>query len=79
MPHIERPYRSPLGVPGAAVALGISALTLLALFVSDPIYRRVVIGAAVWYALGLLWFALVGRHRLVESPEERFALGARRS
>jgi ethanolamine permease len=78
MPHIRRPYRSPLGVTGALVALGISVLTLIALFVSDPIYRRVVVGAAVWYALGLLWFALAGRHRLVESPEERFALEASR-
>lgn len=76
LPHVERPYRSPLGVPGALLALGISAVTLLALFVSDPVYRRVVIGAAVWYGLGLAWFAAVGRHRLVESPEERFALEA---
>jgi ethanolamine permease len=74
LPHVPRPYRSPLGIPGAAVAFGISGLTLLALFVSDPVYRRVVIGAAIWYALGLLWFAVVGRHRLVLSPEERFAL-----
>ena len=76
LPHIPRPYRSPLGVPGALTALAISGLTLIALFVSDPIYRRVVVGAALWYALGLLWFALAGRHRLVESPEERFALEA---
>ena len=74
LPHIERPYRSPLGTPGAAVAFAIAALTLVALFVSDPIYQKVVIGAAVWYGLGLLWF--VGRHRLVYSPEERFAMNA---
>jgi len=73
-PQIERPYRSPLGIPGALLALCLSGATLVALFVSDPFYRRVVIGAALWYALGLIWFALVGRHRLVESPEERFAL-----
>jgi len=75
LPHLERPYRSPLGIPGALVALAISLVTLVGLFASDPVYRRVVIGAAVWYALGLAWFALVGRHRLVHSPEERFALG----
>ena len=77
LPDLERPYRSPLGVPGAAVALLISVVTLVALFASDPVYQKVVIGAAVWYALGLLWFALVGRHRLVRSPEEAFAIGAR--
>jgi ethanolamine permease len=78
LPQLERPYRSPLGIPGALVAFTISAVTLSALFVSDPIYQKVVIGAAVWYALGLLWFALVGRHRLVYSPEERFAVDAHR-
>ena len=49
-------------------------MTLVALFVSDPIYGKVVIGAAIWYALGLLYFALHGRRRLVYSPEERFAI-----
>jgi ethanolamine permease len=74
LPHHPRPFRSPLGVPGALVALALSAATFVALFVSDPVYRRVAVGAAVWYALGLAWFALVGRRRLVLSPEERFAV-----
>jgi len=77
LPHLPRPFRSPLGVPGALVALAISLATLAALFFSDPVYRRVVLGAALWYALGLAWFALVGRHRLVLSPEERFAVAQR--
>jgi ethanolamine permease len=75
LPSIERPYRSPLGVPGALVAFGISIATLVALFVSDPIYQQVVIGAAIWYALGLFYFAVYGRRWLVRSPEEAFALG----
>jgi len=49
---------------------------LVALFVTDPIYQKVVLGAAVWYGLGLLWFALYARHRLVLAPEESFALSA---
>ncbi len=76
LPHIDRPYRSPLGVPGAVVALLIAVVTLVALFVTDPIYQKVVLGAAVWYGLGLLWFALYARHRLVLAPEESFALSA---
>ena len=76
LPDIERPYRSPLGVPGAVVALLIAGATLVALFVSNPVYTNVVLGAAVWYALGLAWFALYGRRRLVLAPEERFALEA---
>jgi ethanolamine permease len=74
--QLHRPFRSPLGVPGALVALAISLATFAALFAADPAMRNVVLGAAVWYALGLLWFALVGRRRLVLSPEERFALEA---
>jgi ethanolamine permease len=76
LPDIERPYRSPLGVPGAVVALVIALVTLIALFVTDPIYQKVVIGAAVWYGLGLLWFAVYARRRLVLAPEESFALSA---
>jgi ethanolamine permease len=73
LPDIARPYVSPLGVTGALVALAIAACTLIALFVADPIYQQVVIGAAAWYGLGLLYFALYGRKRLVYSPEEEFA------
>ncbi|MCB9659895.1 MAG: ethanolamine permease [Sandaracinaceae bacterium] len=69
-PQLPRPYRSPLGLAGAVVALLVSLLTLVALFVSDPVYRKVVLGAAVWYAAGLLYFALFARHRLVLAPEE---------
>ena len=76
LPDIERPYRSPLGVPGAVVALLIALVTLVALFVTDPVYQKVVIGAAIWYGLGLLWFALYARRRLVLAPEESFALSA---
>jgi ethanolamine permease len=78
LPHIARPYRSPLGIPGALCALAISLVTLASLFASDPVYRNVAIGAALWYALGLLYFALWGRRRLVKSPEESFALRAAR-
>ena len=69
-PQLARPYKSPLGMPGAVVALLVSLVTLVALFVSDPVYRKVVLGAAVWYGAGLLYFAFFARHRLVLAPEE---------
>jgi ethanolamine permease len=72
-PSLPRPYRSPLGMAGALVALGIALLTLVTLFVSDPVYRQVVIGAAIWYAAGLVYFAVHARKQLVYSPEEDFA------
>jgi len=72
--NIERPYKSPLGVVGAFVALVVAAVTLVSLFVVDPIYQKVVIGAAVWYLLGIAYFAFVGRKQLQLSPEEQFAI-----
>jgi len=73
LPHIERPYRSPLGVPGAVVAIVIAAITFIFLFL-NPSYRFGVIGVAIWYAIAVFYFAVAGRHRLVRSPEEEFAL-----
>jgi ethanolamine permease len=72
-PHIARPYRSPLGTPGAWTALAISLVTLVLLFANAD-FRPGVIGVAIWFVAGLVYFALVGRHRLVLSPEEAFAL-----
>ena len=68
-PELERPHRSVFGNTGAYVALGLSALTLVFLFL-NPEYRAGVWGVAVWYALGIGYFAVVGRHQLVLSPEE---------
>jgi ethanolamine permease len=73
MPNIERPYRSPWGVPGAVVAGGIALVSFIAIFLNDA-YRPGIYGVAAYYLLGVLYFAIVGRHRLVLSPEEEFAL-----
>lgn len=73
MPDIDRPYRSPLGNAGAIVAGLIAAVTLVVLpFNSD--YRPGVYGMILWFAAGLAYFAIVGRNKLVLSPEEEFAL-----
>ncbi len=76
LPDIERPYRSPFGIPGALFAGAVAMVTLVALFVVDAVYQQVVVGAAIWYALGLLYFGLHARHHLVYSPEEAFAARA---
>ncbi|HTE43266.1 MAG TPA: hypothetical protein VK629_20760, partial [Steroidobacteraceae bacterium] len=73
MPHIERPYRSPLGVPGAALTVIIAIVTLY-FQLQDPVYRAGVYAALAWYVGGVIYFAAYGRHQLVLSPEEQFAL-----
>jgi ethanolamine permease len=71
-PTLERPYVSPLGVTGAVVASVIAIVTLVTLF-ANPLYNKGVIGAAIWFLLGILYFAFRGRHQLVLAPEEKFA------
>ena len=73
LPNIERPFRSPLGSGGAAVAGVIAVVALISLFLIRD-YRFGVIGTAIWFLLGLIYFAISGRNRLVLSPEEEFAL-----
>jgi ethanolamine permease len=73
LPHIERPYVSPFGVAGAAITMVIAAVTLYFQF-TDPVFRTGVIGVAIYYAVMMAWFLAVGRHKLILSPEEEFAL-----
>jgi ethanolamine permease len=72
LPALERPYVSPLGVAGAWIATIIAAVTLVVLFL-NPDYNKGVWGAAVWFALGIAYFGIYARKRLVLSPEEEFA------
>ena len=75
-PGIERPFRSPLGGPSAAITVAIALLTML-YQVQDSNFGKGVLWVIVWFAAGILYFALVGRHRLILSPEEEFALSHR--
>jgi ethanolamine permease len=73
LPNIERPYRSKWGETGAIVAGVIAIVALVAMFTNAD-YRPGLYGVAAYYALGVIYFAVAGRHRLVLSPEEEFAL-----
>jgi ethanolamine permease len=73
LPNIDRPYRSKWGVPGAVIAGGLAAIALVSIFLNEG-YRPGVYGVIVYYILGVLYFAIAGRTRLVLSPEEEFAL-----
>ncbi len=76
LPNIERPFVSPLGLPGAWIALVIALATLLFLFL-NPDHNVGTLGMAIWYLVALMYFALYSRHRLVKSPEENFAVEER--
>jgi len=73
-PELERPYKSPLGIPGAVVGAALSMLALVATF-SVPDYRPAVIGVVIFLVLGIIYFLVYSRHRLVaQAPEEENAL-----
>jgi len=73
-PELPRPYRSPLGIPGAAVGGALSLLALAATFMVED-YRPAVVGVALFLIAGMLYFLLYSRHHLVaQAPEEENAL-----
>ena len=66
--------REPVGRRRRATSpASIAVVALVSIFLNED-YRPGVYGVAVYFVLGILYFAIVGRHRLVLSPEEEFAL-----
>jgi ethanolamine permease len=73
-PDLPRPYKSPLGIPGAAIGAILSLLAVGATFMIED-YRRAVVGVAAFVVVGVLYFLLYSRHHLVaQAPEEENAL-----
>ena len=76
-PDLPRPYKSPLGIPGAAVGGLLSLVALVATFMNED-YRPGVIGVALFLFVSIIYFLLYSRHRLVaQAPEEEIALIAK--
>jgi ethanolamine permease len=74
-PNLERAYRSPVGVPGAVVTGLLAAVALGSGFNYTTAAQWTIVATIGLILLGLLYFALVTRHRLVaEAPEEEFAV-----
>lgn len=61
-PDLERAYRTPGGIVTSGIALVLACAAVVAGFLVDP---RVLIGAAVVYAIFVAYFALYSRHHLV--------------
>ncbi|MCK5102917.1 MAG: amino acid permease, partial [Cyclobacteriaceae bacterium] len=72
-PDMERPYVSPLGKAGAWVTI-IIALVTIHFQLQDVSYRIAVFSAIGYLMVGLIYFGVKGRHRLILSPEEEFAM-----
>ena len=72
-PNAKRPYKSPTGIAGAVIA-GIIAIGAFLGIVLNATFQLAVVTFLVIFVVGLIIFALVGRKRLVLSPEEEYAL-----
>jgi ethanolamine permease len=73
-PEMARPYKSPLGTPGAFIGALLAVLSLAATF-AVPDYRPGVYGVAFFLLIAMIYFALYSSKRLVaQAPEEEVAL-----
>lgn len=72
-PLAERPYVSPWGLAGAWSALAISAAVFFG-FLLNPTFLPAILAIIVVYVLIFVVFAIWGRHNLILSPEEEYAL-----
>jgi ethanolamine permease len=72
-PNAARPYKSPVGIAGAVVAGVIAAATFIG-FLLIPTFLPAIAAIAIVFVIGLILFAVIGRHNLVLSPEEEYAI-----
>ena len=72
-PNAKRPYKSPTGIPGAVVA-GVIAFGAFLGILTNSVFAAAVVTFLVIFVVGIALFALIGRHGLVLSPEEEYAL-----
>lgn len=72
-PNLKRPYISPFGKTGAWITILIALVTIY-YQLQDVSYRVAVFSAIAYLIIGLIYFGLHGRHRLILSPEEEFAM-----
>lgn len=77
-PNLERPYVSPLGKTGAWITIVIALVTIY-YQLQDVSYRIAVFSAIGYLLVGLIYFGVKGRHQLILSPEEEFALSKKES
>jgi ethanolamine permease len=74
-PGLRRGYLAPGGVTTASIALVLALIAMTSGFFYTTAARWTIIATIAAILLGLVYFALYSRHRLVaEAPEEEFAL-----
>jgi ethanolamine permease len=72
-PNAKRPYLSPWGNFGAIAAAAISALIFVGFLLNED-FRLAIVAIVIVYVVALIVFGVYGRHHLVLSPEEEYAV-----
>ena len=74
-PGLRRGYVAPGGVATASIALVLALIAMTSGFFYTTAARWTIIATIAAILLGLVYFAVYSRHRLVaEAPEEEFAV-----
>ena len=68
-PRLPRPFTSPMGRFGGWLTIAICLITLVSQ-VQDPRFLQGSFWVVVWLGLGIGYYALVARHRLILTPDE---------
>ncbi len=68
-PRLPRPFTSPLGRFGGWLTIAICLVTLVCQ-VQDPRFLQGSFWVVVWLGLGIAYYAMVARHRLILTPDE---------
>ncbi len=72
-PDLDRPYKSPWGVRGAVTSGVIAFLSFIG-FLVNTTFLPAIVAIVIIYAIVMAIFAIWGRHHLVLSPEEKYAV-----
>ncbi len=68
-PRLPRLFSSPMGRFGGWLTIAICVVTLVCQ-VQDPLFLQGSFWVVVWLGLGMAYYALVARHRLILTPDE---------
>lgn len=72
-PELERPYVSPFGKAGAVVTVFLAVL-IIYFQLQDESYRTAVFISMTYLVIGLVYFAVKGRHRLILTAAEKLEI-----
>jgi ethanolamine permease len=72
LPDLKRPFKSPLGIPGAVIGIIICLLAIVSCCIFTDVFRTVFWFIVAQTALTIPYYILYGRHAIRLTPERLF-------